>query len=560
MNDIQQRAKELSLNFLENEKQYRLGFVDAEKSNPLTKNLGETFVADTTAGVKMLLSVDKALISPLTDAVFSNEFSEFYSDVIGTLKGGGRIIISGCGSTGRLAMRIEASWRQAIAAILDKAPELSEYADRIIEVMTGGDFAVIRSVESFEDYAVLGAMQVRELGITDKDLLIGVTATAETTSILGSAKEALALGARVWMIVCTDPALVRKRLARAEEVFSNERTKSIYIKCGPFAVSGSSRMQSSTSEQLIISLALEAALSELMGERVSLRERQEDFILGFKECIALLTDEKSIALMSEAVDKESKLYGRGGYVTYFADDYILDVLTDTTERSPTFTTPPFRPQKRKGETLSWAFVKNPSLKTPDAWDACFARTPRCIDKTHEEYLALGVKSDDVKRIPKISLDAILEYEIGQECDSEREGEGNLAVWIDFIKSPKPEYFEASKRYGESLELVLSQDREFPYATRLMIFEHIAVKLMLNTLSTGTMAKMGRVRGNYMVHLNISNKKLIDRATRIISELAGVSYEEANYELFLTKLDFDARGVDKSTTIATLERLTNKKEG
>lgn len=35
-----------------------------------------------------------------------------------------------------------------------------------------------------------------------------------------------------------------------------------------------------------------------------------------------------------------------------------------------------------------------------------------------------------------------------------------------------------------------------------------MKMMLNTVSTGTMAKMGRVRGNYMVHLNISNKKQV----------------------------------------------------
>ena len=60
-----------------------------------------------------------------------------------------------------------------------------------------------------------------------------------------------------------------------------------------------------------------------------------------------------------------------------------------------------------------------------------------------------------------------------------------------------------------------------------------------------------------VHLNISNKKLIDRATRIISELVGISYEEANYELFLTKLDQEARGIEKSTTIMTIERLKNK---
>ena len=153
MSDIKKKARELSRDFLENEKQYRLGFVEAEQSNPLTKTLGETFVKSTKEGVEMLLSVDRTLYSPIKNALFSDEFSRLYSDILNTLKGGGRIIISGCGSTGRLAMRIEASWRTAISALIKEKPELKKYSDSVIEVMTGGDFAVIRSVESFEDCA-----------------------------------------------------------------------------------------------------------------------------------------------------------------------------------------------------------------------------------------------------------------------------------------------------------------------------------------------------------------------------------------------------------------------
>jgi N-acetylmuramic acid 6-phosphate etherase len=38
--------------------------------------------------------------------------------------------------------------------------------------------------------------------------------------------------------------------------------------------------------------------------------------------------------------------------------------------------------------------------------------------------------------------------------------------------------------------------------------------------------MGRVLGNWMVHVETSNKKLIDRGTRLIADLGDVSYEEA----------------------------------
>jgi N-acetylmuramic acid 6-phosphate etherase len=53
----------------------------------------------------------------------------------------------------------------------------------------------------------------------------------------------------------------------------------------------------------------------------------------------------------------------------------------------------------------------------------------------------------------------------------------------------------------------------------------------NIISTGTMAKLGRVSGNWMNFVAISNKKLIDRAIRLIAELAGVSYHAACIELF-----------------------------
>lgn len=54
----------------------------------------------------------------------------------------------------------------------------------------------------------------------------------------------------------------------------------------------------------------------------------------------------------------------------------------------------------------------------------------------------------------------------------------------------------------------------------------AQKLVLNMLSTGAMIKTGKVRGNLMINVRPTNEKLVERATRIIMELAGVSRETA----------------------------------
>jgi N-acetylmuramic acid 6-phosphate etherase len=54
----------------------------------------------------------------------------------------------------------------------------------------------------------------------------------------------------------------------------------------------------------------------------------------------------------------------------------------------------------------------------------------------------------------------------------------------------------------------------------------AQKLVLNMLSTATMVRLGKVYGNLMVDVRPTNEKLVDRARRIIAQIADVSYEEA----------------------------------
>lgn len=54
----------------------------------------------------------------------------------------------------------------------------------------------------------------------------------------------------------------------------------------------------------------------------------------------------------------------------------------------------------------------------------------------------------------------------------------------------------------------------------------ATKLVLNMISTGVMIRLGYVLGNLMVNVQPRNAKLRDRATRIVSSIAEVSYERA----------------------------------
>jgi len=54
----------------------------------------------------------------------------------------------------------------------------------------------------------------------------------------------------------------------------------------------------------------------------------------------------------------------------------------------------------------------------------------------------------------------------------------------------------------------------------------AQKLVLNMISTATMIQLGKVKGNKMVDMQLSNSKLVDRGVKMIMSEIPVSYEEA----------------------------------
>jgi N-acetylmuramic acid 6-phosphate etherase len=77
----------------------------------------------------------------------------------------------------------------------------------------------------------------------------------------------------------------------------------------------------------------------------------------------------------------------------------------------------------------------------------------------------------------------------------------------------------------------------------------ATKLVLNTLTTAAMVKLGKVYGNWMVDLRATNEKLRDRARRIVMELTGVSRARAD------ELLRQARGFTKVAIVMHARKMS-----
>ena len=74
----------------------------------------------------------------------------------------------------------------------------------------------------------------------------------------------------------------------------------------------------------------------------------------------------------------------------------------------------------------------------------------------------------------------------------------------------------------------------------------AQKMILNMLSTGTMIKLGKVYGNYMVDVRANNNKLVERSKKIIMDCTGVDREVAEKYLEIS---------DKSVKLAVFMILS-----
>ena len=90
--------------FIENQRQFHLGALTTEQSNPKTRGLAETAQRDPAAAIRMLQAVD-ADVLPKADQVFAGpEFPRLVAAMQRAIEGGRQICFSGCGATGRLSI------------------------------------------------------------------------------------------------------------------------------------------------------------------------------------------------------------------------------------------------------------------------------------------------------------------------------------------------------------------------------------------------------------------------------------------------------------------------
>jgi N-acetylmuramic acid 6-phosphate etherase len=547
----QKRSEE----FLKISAQFKLGALVTESPHPVTINLSEVAKTDIAAALKLLFEADGDVVKKFREFAGSGKAEKIRETILASLKNGGRIFFTGCGSTGRLSILLDSVWRD----FWQKQKISPDWENRTFSVMAGGDYALIKSVEGFEDFTALGKKQMADLSVSSRDVVFAITEGGETSFVIGTAWAGVEAGAKVYFVYNNPDDVLCEHVQRSREVIRDSRIEKINLTTGPMSITGSTRMQATTIQLSVMLTVLEMVVRELSGEKFDSSPLPSQFLAALEELYATLKSPNVLAPLAELVALEESVYRAGYKNNYFADRLGIDVLTDTTERSPTYCTPPFRKFDDATASESWAFLFLPQKETAQAWQNILKREPRCVEWNEDEVRKLvgGEKFQrTIETIRKINRTELTRFKIGLDGMLYRVlKEGDCAVGVvsemekDLALDSKAFFYtqlevarKASAKTGmiylgkSAISGTLLADKTvfIPLPKTDFLLDgilRVAVKLVMNALSTCTMVRLGRVMGNTMIWVVPSNLKLIDRATRYISRLAGLDYARANQLLF-----------------------------
>ncbi|KAM9766912.1 glucokinase regulatory protein [Menidia menidia] len=591
---------------------YEPGLPVTEKSNPRTRDLDRAPAGDV---LRMLQACDAEMFQPETETAYQRfssvgvvgalvELAErvqlILKDPLDSL-----IVLSGCGTSGRLAFLLASGFNRALRQ-LDQSPVYSY-------IIAGGDRALLSSQEAPEDDPELGTLSLKQACEGKRRVLfIGISCGLSAPFVAAQLDFCLQ-HPEVFtpVLVGFNPAHQARAepipgcsftfLSVAQRMQERARRKEAFLinpAVGPEAVSGSSRMKGGSATKILLEVVLSAAHTTAATkhgilQHIKAYEETVDFTYSQREELTAVVEAAGHSLLG------------GGRVCYlgWGSPGVLGLI-DASECVPTFGADY---EDIRG-FISGGFKElsnNEGPLTSLGPEFCISHEdfllqvlPRLSDR--DTVLLIYSQTDDGGQVAAMarrvrektsSLHAVVHRSAGGPAEvslrligclrhlprpspvclpfrRKSPGCAGLCSTSDGLRERRPTeacrakltFFSLIQGLNDHFFSLFQGENEIISALLLLLKWEFSTKLVLNAVSTGAHVLKGKIFQNHMMDVQVTNSKLHQRASRLLQKLSGRPPGECEEALLRAIYGVDELNLDITTCdITTHTRVAGKRQ-
>ncbi len=211
--------------------------LETEKPNPNTSDIDSLEVEEI---LKKINEEDEKIAHAIREEI--PKIAKVVKMCVESIKNGGRVIYVGAGTSGRVAF-VDA---------VETVPTFSAPEGLFYPIIAGGREALWRSIENVEDKEEYGEKDLERAGVSDKDIVIGITASGRTPYVGGALKKAREVRAKTALLCNVE-----------NPIFADRADVVISIRTGPEVITGSTRMKAGTSQKMVLNMISTATMIKL---------------------------------------------------------------------------------------------------------------------------------------------------------------------------------------------------------------------------------------------------------------------------------------------------------
>lgn len=245
-----------------------LNNLTTESRNPASESI-DTLSA---VGIVDLMNGEDASVAAAV-ATQRDAIAQAIEVIADRLGGGGRLIYIGAGTSGRLGV-LDAS---------EIPPTFNADPSQVVGLIAGGQTAMFRAVEGAEDSPEMAVDDLKNIELSNKDVLVGIATSGRTPYVIGGLDYARSIGSYAIGFSCNQDAA----LAENSDL-------TIIPVVGPEVISGSTRLKAGTATKMVLNMLTTGAMV-LLGKTygnlmVDLRASNFKLTERTRRIVSMLTD------------------------------------------------------------------------------------------------------------------------------------------------------------------------------------------------------------------------------------------------------------------------------